>query len=153
MLINLLIAMLSDTYANVMAEGESRWLFERAKLILEFKDTKPPMPPPFNLLWDLFYELPRSMVKRKDCMDDSGFRWVPEQKLLQGVLEFEALQLKKCVVMQAEREQQSQDYRINELRDMVKRNNASMRMQYEHLTRQIEKQAAGGDQRRGLSRS
>ena len=49
-LINLLIAQMADTYGRVTADGLVRWQFERAALISEYKDTKPPLPPPLNLL-------------------------------------------------------------------------------------------------------
>ena len=49
-LINLLIAQMADTYGRVTADGLVRWQFERAALISEYKDTKPPLPPPANLL-------------------------------------------------------------------------------------------------------
>jgi hypothetical protein len=45
-LINLLIAQMADTYSRVTADGLVRWQFERAALIAEYKDTKPPLPPP-----------------------------------------------------------------------------------------------------------
>ena len=47
---------MSDTYARVMDKGRERWTFERAQLILEFKNTKGPLPPPFNVLWTVLVE-------------------------------------------------------------------------------------------------
>merc|ERR1711988_1822287 len=41
---------MADTYARVMADGVIRWQFSRADLILEYKDTKPPLPPPLNVI-------------------------------------------------------------------------------------------------------
>ena len=54
-LVNLLIAQMADTYGRVTADGVIRWQFERAGLILEYKDGKPPLPPPFNVLCFLYY--------------------------------------------------------------------------------------------------
>ena len=68
LLVNLLIAMMSDTYARVMEKGRERWTFERASLISEFKDTKPPLPPPFNVLWQLLVELPAKWRAHSLCL-------------------------------------------------------------------------------------
>ena len=57
-LVNLLIAQMSDTYAKVTEKERSVWQYERAHLIDEFKDTKPPLPPPLNVLWYAFVTLP-----------------------------------------------------------------------------------------------
>ena len=75
LLVNLLIAMMSDTYARVMDKGRERWTFERAQLILEFKNTKGPLPPPFNVLWTVLVEW--RQATDADEMNISGFKTVP----------------------------------------------------------------------------
>ena len=55
MLVNLLIAQMSDTYCKVSEEGTERWQFQRAQLILEYKDNKTPVPQPLNILWEATY--------------------------------------------------------------------------------------------------
>lgn len=50
-LVNLLIAQMSSTYEQVKEEADAFWLFERAQLILDYKDDREPSPPPFNLLF------------------------------------------------------------------------------------------------------
>jgi len=55
MLVNLLIAMMGDTYSNVKANSDKEWKFYRYGLITEFMSTSP-YPPPFNLiLGPIFY--------------------------------------------------------------------------------------------------
>jgi hypothetical protein len=39
-LVNLLIAQMSNTYETVMQDSKKRWLFARADIIMEFKDSK-----------------------------------------------------------------------------------------------------------------
>mmetsp|Transcript_18044 Transcript_18044/g.53982 ORF Transcript_18044/g.53982 Transcript_18044/m.53982 type:complete len:259 (+) Transcript_18044:1888-2664(+) len=86
-LVNLLIAQMSDTYNRVkLTEGTLRWHFERASLILEFKDTKLPVPPPFNLAWLVLFELPVRMYKQWKgiaSVADSGYKLIPPTESLQ----------------------------------------------------------------------
>merc|ERR1711988_1925807 len=62
-LLNLLIAQMSETFGRITSEGERRWLIDRGNLILEFKDKKEPLPPPLNILWMLFAYLPRAIQR------------------------------------------------------------------------------------------
>lgn len=48
-LVNLLIAMMGSTYERLSERATEEWVYERAHLILEFKDTKGPLPPPLNI--------------------------------------------------------------------------------------------------------
>ena len=85
-LVNLLIAQMSDTYNRVTTEGTTRWHFERASLISEFKNTKLPVPPPFNLLWLLCIELPLKLYRHWKgivVIADSGYKLVPPLDELQ----------------------------------------------------------------------
>ncbi|XP_071964472.1 short transient receptor potential channel 3-like [Antedon mediterranea] len=49
-LLNLLIAMMSDTYAKIENDADIEWKFARSKLWLEYFDMDKVVPPPFNLL-------------------------------------------------------------------------------------------------------
>jgi len=139
LLVNLLIAMMSDTYARVMEKGRERWTFERAGLIAEFKDTKPPFPPPFNVLWQLFVELPAKRLGGDDDeVDMDGFKTVPDLKLLRKLEGDEKAHLKKCIEAQAEREQDGQDWQIRDLKEKLAELQEASRTQFETLTRQIE---------------
>uniref|UniRef100_A0A8C5QBB0 No mechanoreceptor potential C n=1 Tax=Leptobrachium leishanense TaxID=445787 RepID=A0A8C5QBB0_9ANUR len=53
MLINLLIAMMSDTYQRIQAKSDTEWKFGRATLIRDMT-RKPGTPSPFNLFTNLF---------------------------------------------------------------------------------------------------
>lgn len=48
-LVNLLIAQMGSTYERMMEKAEKEWVFNRAHLILEFKDSKGALPPPLNI--------------------------------------------------------------------------------------------------------
>ena len=50
-LVNLLIAQMSETYERSLAQGRQEWYFQRAAVVLEYKDTLgKSVPPPFNLV-------------------------------------------------------------------------------------------------------
>ena len=80
-LINLLIAQMADTYGRVTADGLVRWQFERAALISEYKDTKPPLPPPVNLLCvlgNLLRGLLSKACAEGDAPSTPGFQTIPD---------------------------------------------------------------------------
>lgn len=139
-LVNLLIAMMSDTYAKVMEQGRERWTFERAQLITEFKDTKPPFPPPFNLLWQLLVELPAELRKKDEVVDTSGFKVIPDLKMLSKLEVSEGVHLKRCLNVQHEREQEGQDWQLQQIRDQLSHMQDTSRAHFETLTRQFEAQ-------------
>ena len=62
-LINLLIAMMSDTYQRIQAESDTEWKFGRAKLIRNMNKTSA-TPSPLNLFTKLFTYI-RILVKHK----------------------------------------------------------------------------------------
>ncbi|KTF88881.1 hypothetical protein cypCar_00042086, partial [Cyprinus carpio] len=55
-LINLLIAMMSDTYQRIQAQSDTEWKFGRAVLIRDMS-RKSGVPSPFNLFTNLFYSI------------------------------------------------------------------------------------------------
>lgn len=48
-LLNLLIAMMSNSYAMIEAMSDTEWKFARTKLWLSYFDTSATLPPPFNI--------------------------------------------------------------------------------------------------------
>jgi len=62
-LINLLIAMMSDTYQRIQAQSDTEWKFGRAKLIRNMNKTSS-TPAPINLLAKLFTYI-RVLIKHK----------------------------------------------------------------------------------------
>ena len=98
MLVNLLIAKMSDTFAHINEQGELRWCFERAQLIDEFKDFKTPLPPPFNLLWLLFVSIPSHFHRRY------RERLFGEELLVENGFKVGTSASKKCVLRASHRE-------------------------------------------------
>ena len=100
-----------------MEKGRQRWMFERAQLICEFKDTKAPLPPPFNGLWLLYTIL--TSTGTKDEVDVSGFKTVPHLKLLKKLEIAEGASLRKCIEMQDDREQGEMAWQIGAVRELL----------------------------------
>ncbi|XP_072269322.1 uncharacterized protein [Pyxicephalus adspersus] len=71
-LINLLIAMMSDTYQRIQAQSDTEWKFGRATLIRDMT-RKPGTPSPFNLFTNLFYYI-KLLCKHKGKMCSSNAR-------------------------------------------------------------------------------
>ena len=125
-LINLLIAQMSATYENVKAQGEEMWQFERAQLILEYKDGKPPLPPPLNCLWTLFHDIPLFVYNR--CRRGPppepkvlpGFKMIPSVNRQGAIERFEAESLRRCLERRRKR-------REEELGAKVESNSAQLR--------------------------
>lgn len=78
-LINLLIAMMSDTYQRIQAQSDTEWKFGRAVLIRDMS-RKSAIPSPFNLFTNLFYSI-KVLCKRtgkiccaesRDVMNEDG---------------------------------------------------------------------------------
>ncbi|KAL3925874.1 MAG: hypothetical protein SGPRY_003547 [Prymnesium sp.] len=71
-LVNLLIAMMADTFQKISADGQKQWQYHRIKIILEYKDERESLPPPFNvliLLNRLFLRLWRVCLRRTKVID------------------------------------------------------------------------------------
>lgn len=71
-LINLLIAMMSDTYQRIQAQSDTEWKFGRATLIREMT-RKSGTPSPFNLLTNFFYYI-KLLCKHKGKLCSTGGR-------------------------------------------------------------------------------
>jgi len=126
--VNLLIAQMADTYARVTERGVLVWQFERAQLIDEFKDTKPPLPPPLNVIWFLFATVPfklRKWYREKFLgvvqVEFWGFKLVPMQQELELLRRMESEALKRALLARKKREEETLDERIANLtRKLVK---------------------------------
>ena len=74
--------------APCFGAGAVRWKFERALLILEFKDTKLPAPPPLNLIWLLLVVIPLRIYNRCAGIvraDVRGYKLIPKQEEVQKI--------------------------------------------------------------------
>ena len=115
-LINLLIAQMADTFGRVTAEGQVRWLFERTALISEYKDTKPPLPPPLNLLSVAYYCVESTVRylsklfkgETKEVRPSTiGFKKVPPNMELRSLERREQAALKECLRQRSRRHEES----------------------------------------------
>ncbi|MGH0158275.1 UNVERIFIED_CONTAM: hypothetical protein FKN15_040052 [Acipenser sinensis] len=80
-LINLLIAMMSDTYQRIQAQSDTEWKFGRAMLIRDMNQ-KSGTPSPFNLFTNLFFYF-KMLFKHdgKICFSDGRDLMTEEQEL------------------------------------------------------------------------
>ncbi|XP_072007198.1 uncharacterized protein [Engystomops pustulosus] len=81
-LINLLIAMMSDTYQRIQAQSDTEWKFGRATLIRDMT-RKPGTPSPFNLFTNLFYYI-KLLCKYKGKMCSSNARTLMTEEDMDG---------------------------------------------------------------------
>lgn len=67
-LINLLIAMMSNTYQRIQAQSDTEWKFGRAKLIRNMNKTSPSPSPIclFTLFGELFYRCPKKITGKQE---------------------------------------------------------------------------------------
>ena len=119
-LINLLIAQMADTYSRVTADGRIRWQFDRAALISEYKDTKPPLPPPLNLLCLAYYGVAGAVAhccgERGEVLAKSeGFKTVPLNMDLKIFERREQTALKECLRQRSKRQDASVDGKLERL--------------------------------------
>ena len=122
-LVNLLIAQMADTYGRVTADGRIRWQFERAALISEYKDTKPPLPPPLNLLCFAYFCTIYPAVQYFDKLSSGkvkevpawGFKKVPSKDELRIFERREQAALKECLRQRKSRHESSTDGKMTRL--------------------------------------
>ena len=121
MLVNLLIAQMSDTYCKVSEEGTERWQFQRAQLILEYKDNKAPVPQPLNALWALGHDLPDLLISQLRGACDwrgppksiqAGFKLVPDQDKQGEIERSEGEALKRALAARRVRESSEIDAKV-----------------------------------------
>ena len=101
-LLNLLIAMMADSYAKVTSDGEVQALYDREGLIRELKDSKPPLAAPLNLLHICCYAVPVRLYRI--CTGSSelvaphdGFKRIPAWQDLRSLQRIEKEAHKKAV--------------------------------------------------------
>eukprot|EP00026_Physarum_polycephalum_P010335 Phypoly_transcript_10495.p1 GENE.Phypoly_transcript_10495~~Phypoly_transcript_10495.p1 ORF type:complete len:238 (-),score=45.46 Phypoly_transcript_10495:26-739(-) len=71
MLVNLLIAMMGDTYSSVKANADKEWKFYRYGLISEFSSNSS-YPPPFNLIFGPINYLKKKIFPKKEFTEDQS---------------------------------------------------------------------------------
>ncbi|KAM3929137.1 uncharacterized protein RB166_006918 [Leptodactylus fuscus] len=90
-LINLLIAMMSDTYQRIQAQSDTEWKFGRATLIRDMT-RKPGTPSPFNLFTNLFYYI-KLLCKYKGKMCSSNARTLMNEEDTDGFSDTRSIDL------------------------------------------------------------
>jgi len=145
-LVNLLIAQMSDTYARVTEKGQLVWLFERAQLISEFKDTKPPAPPPFNVMWLVLVTFPykvyksyRERVLGEVAVSPGGFRQVPPQQQLSLVRQREGEALKRSLQAREKRVEETLEARIERVQAKLVKIEEQNRANFESINGRFDK--------------
>ena len=141
-LVNLLIAMMSDTYAGTTSEGERRWLYNRSILIREYLE-KPPMPSPLNILWYLFYQVPHWFTKRlgkrsKHEIDLTGYKLVPPLRYVQRYENIEREARKTALAESEALRQQSQMAKLEKLEAKMEQMDVDQRTYFENISGQFD---------------
>ncbi|XP_063777272.1 serine/threonine-protein phosphatase 6 regulatory ankyrin repeat subunit B-like isoform X2 [Pseudophryne corroboree] len=90
-LINLLIAMMSDTYQRIQAQSDTEWKFGRATLIRDMT-RKSGTPSPFNLFTNLFYYI-KLLCKHKGKMCSSNARTLMTEEDVDGFSDTRSIDL------------------------------------------------------------
>jgi hypothetical protein len=153
-LVNLMIAAMSETYQRVREDSALYYLFERARLIQEFK-RKGALPPPLNALTLLCFDLPRAVafVSRtcrcegladalsrligdvgNEGISRDGFRLVPGPSQQQLFARRMRLALRRCLKRQTMEQDAHIDHQVAELREQLVQLRTEARSNFEHLS-------------------
>ena len=135
-LVNLLIASMTSTYQRVKDSSSLYWLFERAKIILEFK-YKSPFPPPFTLI-PLLFTVPRDLIRflsgrSRHAKNEPGFRMTvpPKEQLRLRMLEQNAQ--RHYLKSQEEGEREEAGWRLSSLGKAIEELRGLQESQFENL--------------------
>ena len=154
-LVNLLIAQMSQTYERGMEQGKEDWCFRRAALIIEFKDTlRGTLPPPFNLVHlpaRLLLRLTQKLLGAAKRSDDRasgmstsslpsgrGFRLIPAQAVQDTLLRGEYEALCRCVEAQQEAHEGELSTILGSLQARLDQVEASSENRSERLNAQLQ---------------
>ena len=138
-LVNLMIAAMSETYVRVHEASTLYYEHERAQQILEFK-RKGPLPPPFNLATIIFHDLPCAMARAMrrcgavsfgkaliacvpsdqitptDGISRDGFRFVPGPSQQKELQRKQRLAMRRFLKQQVSSEDAAVTNQVSELR-------------------------------------
>ena len=136
-LVNMLIAQMADTFSKITAEGLLRWQFERAQLISEFKETKPPLPPPLNVLWLLFVTLPWKLSGRDTGL--GGFKTFPTSRKMANLVTSEAAALHRCLLRREAKKAATMEAQIDKTNKEIARLQSQNQTRFENLNGRLDK--------------
>jgi hypothetical protein len=116
-----------------------------AQLILEFKDAKPPAPPPFNVLWNLCYDVPLGLRRRlrpppEELPPTGGFKRIPDVKTLRLYQQREQDALKHCLKARQKRQAATTEARAEAHDRAIAKLEEQNRARFETLNGVIEEQ-------------
>jgi len=149
-LVNVLIAQMADTYSRVTADGLIRWQFQRAGLISEFKDSKPPLPPPLNVLCFAYNILSgllsRCMADESDAAEASeteqGFKKVPGTMELRILERREQVALKECLRQHTKRREESSEAKAEVMRTTLAKLEQQSRTRFDDINSRLDANTA-----------
>lgn len=146
----------SDTFAHINSEGEKRWLLDRGQMILEFKDKKEPLPPPFNVLWVLAVSLPRMIFRlvrgftssETEEAPSTGFKLIPDSlKLMERYRDQELDALRECVKRREEASAKSLEAKVQVVQEVLDKVQEDTRTQYEAISGRLDRLGANSPRR------
>ena len=144
---------MSDTYAKVTGEGVLRWQFEKSLLILEYKDTKPPLPPPFNVPWYISSAVLYAWRKLQDvslgrdagsAAPSDGFKNVPPSRDLRLYQRQERTALATCLAQQRDLIDGAIDSKVDKLVERIEKLEAADRSHFEDLKGLVKDMSGSG---------
>ncbi|XP_073517307.1 transient receptor potential cation channel subfamily M member 2-like isoform X2 [Phyllobates terribilis] len=117
LLLNLLIAMFSYTFAEIESHTDQVWKFQRFGLIKEYNE-RPAAPPPLILLTHIYMFL-KYVICRRPTRSHKVLRRVLEEGQESSLLSWESYMKDNYQQMQQQRDGQSQEYLVKETAEGV----------------------------------
>ena len=130
-LVNVLIAQMADTFSKITGEGLLRWQFERAQLISEFKETKPPLPPPLNVFWLAFITLPTKLLGRTQSL--GGFKTFPTSRKLANLEHIEGAALHRCLLRKVAKKATTMEAQVGKANKEIAHLQTQNQIRFENL--------------------
>jgi len=146
-LLNLLIAQMSQSFGNISGDSERFWLLDRGSLITEFKDKKGALPPPLSMLTHLFWDVPlviqrfaRAYYHDEEVLPSDGFKLVPSSlRKMRRYQEVEHDALLEALKARRDLDAKSMEHNVHLLQSQVADIAASGRSNYLALSGRLDK--------------
>ncbi|XP_069495749.1 transient receptor potential cation channel subfamily M member 2-like [Ambystoma mexicanum] len=140
LIINLLIAMFSYTFAEVQDHTDQIWKFQRHDLIEEYNN-RPPAPPPFILLSHLHFLVKYVMMRRPARGQKHLMRTLDESESA-ALLSWESYMKENYLQSQQYKQQQSTDQKIRDTSEKVSAVVNLLEIDQEKRSRMMERKLA-----------
>lgn len=148
-LVNLLIAQITNTYSRIMDKSLSHWQLERCRLVDEFKDSKPPAPPPFNVLYHTITIGKQLLFTADSQVDVYGFKTLPSSPQLASLQKAEGQALQRCLQARAARASQELSSRVEVSVREIRKLEDQNRGRFENLNGRIDQIMSGQEMLKG----